>query len=108
LALSEILSPLYCWRRLADEETVKQWAEERMASDTETLRLADSLLGVVKTESGGVVRAAPRLNRKDTAALLDLERLEARIQEIKEGSAKDNAEARAIIDRFQTAAAARR
>lgn len=108
LGQSKILSLLYCWRRVADEATVKQWTDERMASDTDALRLANSLLGVVKTESGGVVQSAPRLDRKDTAALLDLERLEARIQEVKEGSARDDVEAQAIIERFQIAAAARR
>lgn len=107
LAQSEILGLLYCWRRVESEEAVKLWADERMKTDAETLRLADSLLGVVKSESGGVVRTSPRLNRKETAALLDLERLEARIQEIKEGSGKDNSEAQTLIEKFQTAAAAR-
>lgn len=108
LAQPETLQLLYNWQRLAGEAAVRQWADDRMGSDAETLVLANSLLGVVKSEAGGVVKSSYTLNRKDAASLLDLERLEARVQEIKVGSAVGDAVALSLIEKFEKAAARRR
>lgn len=103
-----ILSLLYCWSRISNENIVRRWVNEIMKSDDHILTLMNNMLGVTKYGNGGVVKTAPRLNRDDAAMFIDFSLLEARILALKEGVNGSNSEAMAIIDRFEGAASARR
>lgn len=105
LAQPNLSQLLYTWQRLAGEDAVRDWANDLMESDAETLRLAIGLLGVMKIEGGGVVKTVPRLNREEVGVLLDLERLERRIQEIKMGGSIDTSATQTVIEQFEKAAA---
>lgn len=84
IASKQALDLIYAWSELAGNELVKQWSDGQIATDEGALNLARMVTtkGHVIGSGDRVAREYPAVNREALTPLIDLERLDTRLNEI--------------------------
>lgn len=102
LSSQGLIRTLYRWTRVASEAEVRAWTDIQLVDDKSALHLAEVVTGTATIQGGNDIgiRRIPTVNRNSVAHILDIDRLESRIAEIKALEGLDE-NSKTVIDRFQ-------
>lgn len=96
---TDLFSVLFQWDNIEADGAVQRYLRRQIKTDRGALRLAQEAIGVVKVESGGIVSEKPTVQRQVIGKLLDVDKLLARLDQLRKSHADDEG-AMAIINRF--------